>query len=61
LGGKLGGGGRGEKGEMTQALYAHMHNKTIKTNFKKLSSTYFQSIRTLICIYYVLIICQILH
>jgi hypothetical protein len=28
VGGKGGGGGRG--GEMTQALYAHMNNKTIK-------------------------------
>jgi hypothetical protein len=28
VGGK--GGGRGREGEMTQALYAHMNNKTIK-------------------------------
>jgi hypothetical protein len=28
------GGGRGKGGEMTQALYAHMNNKTIKI-FKK--------------------------
>jgi hypothetical protein len=28
VGGKGGGGGRG--GEMTQALYVHMNNKTIK-------------------------------
>jgi hypothetical protein len=28
VGGKGGGGGRG--GEMNQALYAHMNNKTIK-------------------------------
>jgi hypothetical protein len=28
VGGKGGGGGRG--GDMTQALYAHMNNKTIK-------------------------------
>jgi hypothetical protein len=30
---KGGGGGRG--GEMTQALYAHMNNKTIKIKKKK--------------------------
>jgi hypothetical protein len=29
------GWGWGQGGEMTQALYAHMNNKTIKKNFKK--------------------------
>jgi hypothetical protein len=32
VGGKGGGGGRGKK--MTQALYAHMYNKTIKKGKK---------------------------
>jgi hypothetical protein len=35
VGGKGGGGGMG--GEMTQALYAHMNNKTIKKNKNKYS------------------------
>jgi hypothetical protein len=34
VGGKRGGGGMGE--EMTQALYAHMNNKTIKKFLKKI-------------------------
>jgi hypothetical protein len=29
------GRGRGQGGEMTQALYAHMNNKTIKIILKK--------------------------
>jgi hypothetical protein len=34
VGGKGEGGGReGRGGEMTQALYAHMNNKTIKKNY----------------------------
>jgi hypothetical protein len=33
VGDKGGGGGRGEK--MTQSLYAHMNNKTIKNKLNK--------------------------
>jgi hypothetical protein len=31
------GGGGGQEGEMTQALYAHMNNKTIKKRNKNTS------------------------